>query len=153
MVVRRAPTVGIVKGGASVRGSWDGASYAGIAALQRELARESIAALSFSGDERVLDVGCGDGSVTAAIAEWVGQGRVLGVDLSPGQIAFARDNFGRPGLCFQVADADSLSAWANHLDSLGIANSGVYAMEGTPFRLLTFTDPDNIQLELIAFAG
>ena len=56
-------------------------------------------------------------------------------------------------VCFQVADADALSAWAAHLDQIGVANSGVYAMEGTPFRLLTFNDPDGIQLELIAFAG
>ena len=33
------------------------------------------------------------------------------------------------------------------------SHSGVYAMEGTPFWLLTFDDPDGIQLELIAFAG
>ncbi len=54
-------------------------------------------------------------------------------------------------VCFQVADA--LSAWGTHLDQLGVANSGVYAMEGTPIRLLTFDDPDGIQLEVIAFAG
>ena len=56
-------------------------------------------------------------------------------------------------LCFQVHDPDALSAWAEHLDQLGVAHSGVYAMEGTPFRLITFNDPDGIQLELITFAG
>ena len=56
-------------------------------------------------------------------------------------------------LCFQVADVDALNAWATHLNQLGVANSGVYAMEGTPFQLLSFDDLDGIQLELIAFAG
>ena len=56
-------------------------------------------------------------------------------------------------VCFQVSDSDALARWADHLDRLGVTNSGVYAMEGTPFSLLTFDDPDGIQLELIAFGG
>jgi len=38
-----------------------------------------------------------------------------------------------------------------HLDAEGIENSGVYAMEQMPISLVTFLDPDGIQLELIAF--
>ena len=79
----------------------------------------------------------------------------VGLDHHPGNTGepFDPTRTGLDHLCFQVTDADTLTAWAAHLDQLGIANSGVYAMEGTPFRLLTFNDPDNIQLELIAFAG
>ena len=36
-------------------------------------------------------------------------------------------------------------------DAAGVENSGVYAMEGMPISLVTFHDPDGIQLELIAF--
>jgi catechol 2,3-dioxygenase-like lactoylglutathione lyase family enzyme len=53
--------------------------------------------------------------------------------------------------CFQVASVDELHAWATHLDIEGIHNSGVYAMEAMPISLVTFHDPDGIQLELIAF--
>ncbi len=56
-------------------------------------------------------------------------------------------------VCFQVGDVNALAEWAGHLDRHRIENSGVYAMEGTPFFLLTFDDPDGIQLELIAFGG
>jgi catechol 2,3-dioxygenase-like lactoylglutathione lyase family enzyme len=79
----------------------------------------------------------------------------VGLDHHPANSgeSFDPTRTGLDHLCFQVADADALSAWAARLDQLGIANSGVYAMEGTSFRLLTFNDPDNIQLELIAFAG
>jgi catechol 2,3-dioxygenase-like lactoylglutathione lyase family enzyme len=55
-------------------------------------------------------------------------------------------------LCLQVVDPSALDAWAAHLDREGVENSGVYPMEGTPFTLLTFNDPDGIQLELIAMA-
>ena len=40
--------------------------------------------LRLNGDERILDVGCGDGKVTAALAARVPRGSVLGIDASPG---------------------------------------------------------------------
>ena len=56
-------------------------------------------------------------------------------------------------VCFQVGGVDALAEWATHLDRHSVTNSGVYAMDGTPFSLLTFNDPDGIQLELIAFGA
>src|SRR4029450_11247962 len=47
---------------------WQGAEYQDVSQLQRQLADESLAALVLDGTERVLDVGCGDGRITAAIA-------------------------------------------------------------------------------------
>jgi hypothetical protein len=38
-----------------------------------------------------------------------------------------------------------------HLNSQDVTNSGVYPMEGFPLSLVTFRDPDGVQLELIAF--
>ena len=79
----------------------------------------------------------------------------VGLDHHP---ANAGDGFDptRTGLdhvCFQVSGVEALAEWATHLDRLSVANSGVYPMEGTPFSLLTFNDPDGIQLELIAFGA
>jgi trans-aconitate 2-methyltransferase len=47
------------------------------------------------GDEHVLDVGCGDGKVTAEIARAVPRGSATGVDASPEMIAFAQKPFRR----------------------------------------------------------
>ena len=79
----------------------------------------------------------------------------VGLDHHPSNdgAAFDATRTGLDHVCFQVADAAALDDWAAHLDRLDVNNSGVYAMEGTPFRLVTFDDPDGIQLELIAFAG
>ena len=79
----------------------------------------------------------------------------VGLDHHPanGGDAFDPTRTGLDHVCFQVSDAAALTAWAAHLDQRSVAHSGVYAMEGTPFKLLTFADPDGIQLELIAFAG
>ena len=79
----------------------------------------------------------------------------VGLDHHPANAGeeFDPTRTGLDHICFQVNDVAALADWADHLDRHQIENSGVYAMEGTPFRLLTFNDPDGIQLELIAFAG
>src|SRR5262249_25699793 len=51
--------------------------------------------------ERVLDLGCGTGHLTARIAE--AGSEVVGVDSSPEMIAEARRLF--PGIRFQIVDA------------------------------------------------
>lgn len=58
---------------------------------------------------------------------------------------------GMDHVCFQVASLDQLHEWAGQLDTEGVEHSGVYAMEEMPISLVTFRDPDGIQLELIAF--
>jgi SAM-dependent methyltransferase len=57
---------------------------------------------------RVLDVGCGTGSLTRAAARRAANGTALGVDLSTAMIAVARDRAARAGLpnaAFARADA------------------------------------------------
>ncbi len=68
--------------------------------------------LRLNGDERILDVGCGDGKVTAALAARVPRGSVLGIDASPDMIAFARTMFpesAHPNLSFRYGDAAKLT--------------------------------------------
>ena len=95
---------------------WNAADYAANSAVQQTWARELIAQLHLRGDEHVLDVGCGDGKVTAEIAHAVPHGSVTGVDASPQMIDFARKTFppsAIPNLTFRVCDARKIStaAW------------------------------------------
>lgn len=87
---------------------WDADQYARRSGLQKAMADEVLALLKFEGSERVLDVGCGDGKITAEIARRVPRGSVLGVDPSRDMIAFASVHFAgddRSNLGFEVADA------------------------------------------------
>jgi trans-aconitate methyltransferase len=87
---------------------WNAADYAANSAAQQIWARELITQLRLRGDERVLDVGCGDGKVTAELARAVPKGSVSGIDASPEMIRFARKTFPpgkHPNLEFQVMDA------------------------------------------------
>jgi len=75
------------------------------------MAQELLALLDLNGSERILDVGCGDGKITARIASRASKGSVVGVDPSRDMIVFAQDHFGPamlPNLRFEVADARRL---------------------------------------------
>jgi trans-aconitate 2-methyltransferase len=81
---------------------WDGALYEQVNALQRWVADRSLADVSFRGDEQVLDIGCGDGAITARLADRLPSGRIQGIDVSPRMISAAREH--HPGLTFDVGD-------------------------------------------------
>jgi trans-aconitate 2-methyltransferase len=85
---------------------WNPADYAANSAAQLVWAREIIAKLNLRGDERILDVGCGDGKVTAELALAVPHGAVTGVDTSAEMIRFARAAF--PRLDFRRMNARRL---------------------------------------------
>jgi len=87
---------------------WNAADYAANSAVQLHWAREIIARLHLRGDEHILDIGCGDGKITAELARAVPQGLVVGTDASAEMIRFARKTFPAaqfPHLKFQIADA------------------------------------------------
>jgi trans-aconitate methyltransferase len=89
---------------------WNAAAYAKQSALQKWLADECIAGLDLVGVQRVLDIGCGDGKITAEIAGRLERGSVLGVDPSTQMIDFARKQFvpSHTNLGFEVGDARRL---------------------------------------------
>jgi len=91
--------------------SWDPQDYARNSRIQEEYGRKQLAQLALTGNEAVLDIGCGDGRITAELAQRVPRGRVVGVDISPGMIAAARETHERlhRNLTFEVADAKALS--------------------------------------------
>lgn len=90
---------------------WNPADYARHSQGQERWARELIGLLAVHPAESVLDLGCGDGRITAEISALVPQGRVVGMDRSPEMVQYAREHFpaGKfPNLSFQQADARSL---------------------------------------------
>jgi catechol 2,3-dioxygenase-like lactoylglutathione lyase family enzyme len=53
---------------------------------------------------------------------------------------------------FLVANRSDLDDWAARLDALGIEHSGIKEPYYTPNAMITFRDPDNIQLEFFWLA-
>ncbi len=73
---------------------WDGSSYDRISATMEALGRDVLARLELSGDELVIDAGCGSGRITEALLERLPRGRVIAVDQSPSMIEAARGRLG-----------------------------------------------------------
>ena len=59
--------------------------------------------------ESILDVGCGEGVLTAEWAERLGDGRVVGIDLDDPKLRAEWARRTRPNLDFRVEEATSLS--------------------------------------------
>jgi len=88
---------------------WDPEDYHKSSSAQFEWAMALISGLKLNGRERVLDIGCGDGRITAHLAALVAEGSILGVDLSAEMISYAAaENAMHSNLRFEVVDASRL---------------------------------------------
>jgi len=68
---------------------FDGKKYEKASDHQKEWGTRLIAELNLKGTERVLDLGCGDGTITAQLAGLLPEGEVVGIDASEGMIGAA----------------------------------------------------------------
>ncbi|HEX6391043.1 MAG TPA: class I SAM-dependent methyltransferase [Solirubrobacteraceae bacterium] len=82
---------------------WDGKTYDRISAPMEQMGLAVLDRLPLTGDETVLDAGCGSGRVTEALIERLPNGRVIGVDGSAAMIAAARERLG-PAVDLRVQD-------------------------------------------------
>jgi trans-aconitate methyltransferase len=83
---------------------WDAELYDAAHGFVWTFGRELLGMLAPREGERILDVGCGTGHLTAGIA--AAGARVLGIDQSPAMIEQARANY--PAIEFAVQDARAL---------------------------------------------
>jgi trans-aconitate 2-methyltransferase len=91
--------------------AWDAKDYAKNSQNQYQWAKELIPKLKLKGNEALLDIGCGDGKITAELATCLSNGRVVGIDSSSQMIKLAQNTFSNrdyPNLSFQVMDARKL---------------------------------------------
>jgi SAM-dependent methyltransferase len=96
-------------GGAAVPSgadAWNAQAYAANARFVTDLGTPTLDLLAPRAGERILDLGCGDGALTAKLKALGAE--VVGVDASPDMVAAAR----ALGLDAHVADGHALGAWA-----------------------------------------
>ncbi len=92
---------------------WNPALYQASHSFVWEYGRELVELLVPQAGERILDVGCGTGQLTAEMANSGAQ--MVGIDNSPTMIAEARRNF--PGLRFELLDVLSMP-YADEFDAV-----------------------------------
>jgi trans-aconitate 2-methyltransferase len=91
---------------------WNAQDYAKNSQNQFQWAQELIPKLQLKGNEALLDIGCGDGKITAELARYLPKGKAVGIDSSKNMIDLAEKNFPAkdyPNLSFQVMDARKLT--------------------------------------------
>ncbi len=88
---------------------WDASTYDRVSGdVQLVWALELLERLPLTGDEVVLDAGCGSGRVTARLADRVPRGRVYGVDAAPSMVEHADEALGERAtiLCQDLVELD-----------------------------------------------
>lgn len=86
---------------------FDGEKYTKASPHQKEWGARLIAELTLQGNERILDLGCGDGVLTRRLADLVPRGVVVGIDASRGMIETARKHE-QKNLRFEIMDINQM---------------------------------------------
>lgn len=103
---------------------WNADDYAKNSSAQLQWAKELIEKLSLLGNETLLDIGCGDGKITAEFASILKNGSVLGIDSSKTMVELARKTFPAveyPNLEFKAMDATAINL--NHSFDVVFSNA------------------------------
>jgi trans-aconitate methyltransferase len=87
---------------------FDGEKYKKASAHQKEWGEKLIAELSLKGNEKILDLGCGDGKITTRLAELVPSGSVIGIDSSESMITTAEKDHKAENLVFMQEDINDM---------------------------------------------
>lgn len=98
---------------------WDAPAYDRLAAPMTARGNAAVARLELSGDETVLDAGCGTGQVTATLLSRLPRGRVVALDGSQAMLDAARSRFGGGGrVSFVRADLERSLPLAEPVDAI-----------------------------------
>ena len=82
----------------------DAAGYEKASVAQKAWGRALLSEMELKGQEHILDLGCGDGSLTKEISEAVPSGYVLGIDQSQEMILHARRRHKTDNVQFRTMD-------------------------------------------------
>ena len=82
--------------------------YYSNSSTQKRLADDILYLHDFTGNENILDIGCGDGIISAKLATIAYNGKVTGIDPSKEMIAFTQQNIStQPNLFFENIPAEN----------------------------------------------
>jgi ubiquinone/menaquinone biosynthesis C-methylase UbiE len=74
----------------------------------RQLAPSFVEFVGVRDGEKVLDAGCGTGSLSATLAKVTGASKIVGIDPFKGFIEYARRQVADPRIIFEIGDAQDL---------------------------------------------
>lgn len=90
---------------------WDPENYRQSATMQRRWTETLLGKVNLDPYQKILDVGCGDGAISAKLSLENLDRIVVGIDISPKMIDFAKNSFSEPqykNLSFLEGNAESI---------------------------------------------
>ena len=103
---------------------FDAEKYKKASAHQKEWGKKLISELNLTGNERILDLGCGDGDITVQLAKLVPDGLVIGIDASQSMIDSAGRTHNAQNLRFDLMDINEID-FENEFDVV-ISNAALH---------------------------
>ncbi|KAL1311734.1 hypothetical protein AAFC00_001829 [Neodothiora populina] len=92
--------------------NWSTEAYAAAASFVPKLATKVVSYLAVGENDHILDIGCGDGPLTAQIAASASKGWVLGLDASPNFITTAKSKYTTGNCTFRLQDCTQMKSCA-----------------------------------------
>jgi len=115
--------------------TWSPSQYNRFAAEREQPFWDLVGLLEPTSAPEVVDLGCGDGRLTAALSDRLAASHALGIDSSAEMLANAKA-YSRPGLVFERAD---LATWAGRSDVV-LANASLHWVPDHPTVLGRWRD-------------
>lgn len=100
----------------STKDHWSAEKYSSAASFVPKLTSTVISYLAPKSNDRILDIGCGDGQLTAQIAEAVSSGQVLGLDASQSFVSTAQEKHANDNCTFNLQDCTKLAECQEAVD-------------------------------------
>jgi trans-aconitate methyltransferase len=91
-------------------------AYSKAAGFVPKLTTTVLSYLSAQPTDKILDIGCGDGPLTAQIASSIPQGHILGLDASPSFIQTAKEKHTTQNCKFELQDCRRIGQFAEAVD-------------------------------------
>ena len=95
---------------------WSSKAYNNAAGFVPKLTSKVVSYLDVQTNDRILDVGCGDGSLTAQIAQQADNVQVLGLDASKSFIETAQKDYRPPNCTYKLQDCTRLEDCSEAVD-------------------------------------
>ena len=89
--------------------------------------------------EKVLDVGCGTGSLSATLARVSKVSKIVGIDPAKGFVEFARTQIADPRVTFDVGDAQNLPYLSRDASPPELGCSNLDSVRGVPSSVTLLT--------------
>lgn len=95
---------------------WSSDAYKSAASFVPKLTSKVVSYLNAQPNDRILDIGCGDGILTSQIAQNASSGEVLGLDASSSFISTAQEKYTAPNCTFKLQDCSRLEDCSEAVD-------------------------------------